>query len=278
VTSLPPRPLILLLLVTASCASQAPSLRLAPSALPLDPRPPPPLPAPASGLSDSPSSRPVALLVRAGGQTARLAAPCRVGVWTTLDRVRARDFVERESWGRLGDRAPRLLARVNDQALEGVIARLKPEEDGSLSFVVEVADVERGAGRTVAMYEGRRVALGEPRRKGYRFVGSAPAGFVGSVARWGDAVEIDVGGPGGPPPGAVRFVSLGEAGFVAGAQPAAETFLEEWEPAEPFRFEADGVERMDYRLIKKRSAAGFRTSAHGVFEGYGPPFVITRDG
>ena len=273
-TSLPPRPLILLLLT--ACAAQSPSLRLPATRLPLDPRPPP-LAAPAEGRSDSATSRPVALLVTAGKDAVRLEAPCRVGVWTTLERVRARGFVQRESWGRLGDRPPRLLARVTDDALEGAIARLRPEEDGSLSFVVEVAECERGAGRTVAMYHGQRVTLGKPRRQGYRFSGSAPAGFAGAVARWGDAVEIEVGGPGGPPRGVVRFASLGEAGFVAGASPAAEAFVEEWEPAEPFRFEADGVERMDYRLLRKRSAAGFRTSARGVFEEYGPPFAISRD-
>jgi hypothetical protein len=271
----PPRPLLLLL--AAACASSTPSLRLAPSNLPLDPRAPAPLAAPAEGPSDSASSRAVTLVVRAGGAEERLEAPCRVGVWTTLERVRAREFVQRESWGRLGDRPARLLARVTDQALEGVIARVRPEEDGSLSFVVEVAECERGPGRTVAMYHGRRVALGEPRRTGYRFVGSAPAGFAGAVARWGDAVEVEVGGRGGPPPGAVRFVSMGESGFVAGERPAAEAFAEEWEPAEPFRFEADGVERMDCRLVCRRSAAGFRTSARGAFEEYGPPFVITRD-
>jgi hypothetical protein len=273
----PPRPLLFLLV--AACASQAPSLRLAPSGLPLDPRAPAPLAAPSEGRSDSASSRAVTLVVRAGGATERLEAPCRVGVWTTLERVRAREFVQRESWGRLGNRPPRLLARVTDQALEGVVARVRPEEDGSLSFVVEAAKCERGPGRTVAMYHGRRVALGEPRRTGYRFVGSAPPGFSGTVARWGEALEIDVGGAGGPPPpGTVRFTSLGESGFVAGERPAAEAFAEEWEPAEPFRFEADGVERMDCRLVMRRSAAGFRTSARGVFEEYGPPFSITRDG
>jgi hypothetical protein len=269
----PPRPLFLLLL--AACASQAPSLRLAPSGLPLDPRPPPHA-QPAEGMSDSPSSRPVLLLVTNGEEAVSLEAPLRVGVWTTLERVRAREFVARESWGRLGDRPPRLLARVEDSALGGVIARLKPEEDGSLSFVVEVAETERGEGRTVAMYHGRRIALAGPVRRGYRFEGSAPAGFSGAVARWG-ALEIEVGGAGGPPPGTVRFTALGESGFVAGAQPAAETFVEQWEPAEPFRFEADGVERMDYRLVERRSAAGFRTSARGVFEAYGPPFSIERD-
>lgn len=273
----PPRPLLFLL--AAACASEAPSLRLAPSSLPLDPRAPAPLQAPADGPSDSASARPVVLVVRAGGATVRLGAPCRVGVWTTLERVRAREFVQRESWGRLGDRPPRLLARVTDQAIEGVIARVRPEEDGSLSFVVEVAKCERGPGRTVAMYHGRRVALGEPRRIGYRFVGSAPAGFEGAVARWGDAVEVEAGGAGGPPPPrTVRFASLGETGFVAGEAPAAEAFAEEWEPAEPLRVEADGVERMDCRLVKKRSAAGFRTGARGAFEEYGPPFAITRDG
>ena len=65
---------------------------------------------------------------------------------------------------------------------------------------------------------------------------------------------------------------------AAGAGPAAETFVEEWEPAEPIRYEADGVERMDYRLVRRRSAAGFRTSARGVFQDYGSPFALSRDG
>lgn len=263
--------------MTAACASSAPGLRVAPSTLPLDPRPPP-LSTPAEGRSDSPSSRPIALVVRAGGGAVDLAAPCRVGVWTTLERVRARSFVTRESWGRLGDRAPRLLARVTDETLDGVVARMRPEEDGSLSFEVEVGETERGTGRTVAMYHGQRVVLGDPRRRGYRFSGNAPAGFQGTVARWGEAVEIEVGGAGGPPPpGTVRFVSLGEAGFVAGARPAAETFVEVWEPADAQLIQADGVERADYRLVPKRSAAGFRTGARGVFEEYGPPFAISRD-
>jgi hypothetical protein len=73
-------------------------------------------------------------------------------------------------------------------------------------------------------------------------------------------------------------VALGEAGFVAGERPAAETFLETWEPAEPFLFEADGIERADYRLVLHRAAAGFRTAEGGGFVTYGPSFDITRDG
>jgi hypothetical protein len=217
--------------------------------------------------------------VRVGDRTVKLAAPCRVGVWTTLERVHADDFVVRESWGRLGGRPPRLLARIEDQAIGGVIARLRPEEDGSLSFLVEVAETERGPGRTVAMYEGRRIALGEPRRRGYRFAGSAPLGFAGPVARWGEAVAVFAGeAEDAPLPPGVRFAALAEEGFVAGALPAAETFLETWEPVEPFRFEAEGIERMDYRLVRKRAAAGFRTNTHGALEDYGPPFRLSRDG
>jgi len=209
-----------------------------------------------------------------------LAAPCRVGVWTTLQRIHAHDFVTRESWGRLGDRAPRMLLRVTDQSIDGVIARVRPEEDGSLSFVVEVAETERQANRNVAIYHGARVTLGQPVRRGYRFAGSVPPGFAGPVACWGDAVVIEAGeaAPDATAPrGTARFAALGERGFVAGARPAAETFVESWEPAEPFRFEADGIERMDFRLVRRRSAAGFRSSAQGMFEDYGPPFAITRD-
>jgi hypothetical protein len=169
---------------------------------------------------------------------------------------------------------------VTDEALGGVVARLKPEEDGSLSFIVEVAESERGSGRTVAMYHGRRVALGAPRRHGYLFEGRVDAGFRGPVAAWADAVAVFAGeeteGP--PPPGTVRFAAFGEAGFVAGARPSAEAFVEHWEPAAPFVFEADGIERTDYRLIRRRSAAGFRTNERGAFEGYGRPFSISRDG
>jgi hypothetical protein len=269
-------PLVLLL---TACAAQAPALRLEPSALPLADRPPPPPPPPETGPSDGPSARPVALVVRVGDKTVRLAAPCRVGVWTTLERVRADDFVVRESWGRLGGRPPRLLARMTDQVIGGVIARVRPEEDGSLTFLVEVTETEHGAGRTVAMYHGKRIALGEPRRRGYRFVGNAPPGSRGTVARWGEAVTVRAGEAAEEPePFGVRFAALTEEGFVAGARPAAETFLETWEPVEPFRFEADGVERMDYRLVRKRAAAGFRTNADGALETYGPPFQLTRDG
>jgi len=216
--------------------------------------------------------------VHASGTSVRLFAWCRVGVWTTLDQVRPRTFVVRESWGRLGQRTPRLLARVRDQALDGVIARVKPLDDGRLLFLVEVAETDMRPSLNVDIYEGQRVALGQPLRHGVRFSGSAPAGWIGPIARWDEEIVIYAGEERGtlPPPGALLFAALGESGFVAGRTPAAETFVEEWIPEAPSHFEADGIERMDYRLVQHRSAAGFVTAEGGPPQTYGPPFTFTR--
>lgn len=242
--------------------------------------PPPIFTPPEEGPADSPHSHEVTLVVRVGTQSTLLKAWCRVGVWTTLQEVRARKFVAREAWGKLGARPPRRLLRVEDETLDGVVARLRPEEDGSMSFVVELAETEMKPGRNVDIYHGQRVALGNPERRGYRFGGRAPAGWTGAVARWGSDIVVYAGvAPSDePPPRALAFAAQGEEGFVAGPSPVAEAFVERWKPAEPFRLDADGVERIDYRLVKHRSAAGFSTDDTGVPRGYGPDFTFRRDG
>lgn len=249
------------------------------TSLPLSAQPPPPPAPPARGPFESATSREVVLIVRAREKRVRLHAWCRVGVWTTLQRARTRDFKARESWGRLGQRSPRLLARIVDQALDGVVTRLRPEEDGSLSFHVEVGQVKRQASRTVGMYHGQRVTLAHVERRGLRFDGRAPAGWTGAVARWGGAFAVHLGEErDGPPPGALHFRAAGLEGFVAGSRPMAETFHETWEPADPVHVVADGVERMDFRLVRRRRAAGFVTDADGGTRTYGPEFTFRREG
>jgi hypothetical protein len=220
----------------------------------------------------------VVLIVRAQEKRTRLHAWCRVGVWTTLQRARVRDFKARESWGRLGQRPPRLLARITDQALDGIVTRLRPEEDGSLSFFVEVGQVKRRASRTVGMYHGQRVTLASVERRGLRFHGRAPAGHTGPIARWGGFAVYLGEERQEPPPGALHFRAGDVSGFVAGPQPMAETFQESWDPVEPVHVVVDGVERMDFRLKRMRRAAGFSTDTDGRTQTYGPEFTLRRDG
>lgn len=249
------------------------------TSLPLSAQPPPPPAPPARGPFESAASREVILIVRAREKRARLHAWCRVGVWTTVQRARTRDFKARESWGRLGQRPPRLLARIVDQALDGVVTRLRPEEDGSLSFHVEVGQVRRQGSRTVGMYHGQRVTLAHIERHGLRFHGRAPARWTGAIAGWGDELAVHLGEEReGPPPRALRFRADGLEGFVAGERPMAETFHETWEPAEPVHVVVDGVERMDFRLVRRRQAAGFLTDADGGTRTYGPEFTFRREG
>jgi hypothetical protein len=223
-------------------------------------------------------SREVALLVRVGGRKVALRAWCRVGVWTTLQEVGAAAFVARETWGRLGQRQPRLLTRVMDQALRGVVARLRPEADGSLSFLVEIAESRVGSRRTVGIYHGRRVTLGDPRRHGIRFAGRAPPDRAGAIARWGTVTLSLAEESETPLPAvAVRFSAPGVEGFVAGRTPMAEIFREVWEPADPVPVVADGVERMDFRLVRRRHAAGFRAHAPGRLRSYGTEFDLAHD-
>ena len=265
--------------MTTACAATGPGLQLPETSLPLSAEPPP-LPAPpAQAPFESVTSREVVLIVRARERGARLHAWCRVGVWTTLQRARMRDFTVRESWGRLGQRSPRLLARVVDQALDGVVTRLRPEADGSLSFHVEVGQVTVRPSRTVGMYHGQRVSLSDLERRGLRFHGRAPARWTGPIAQWGEQVAIHLGEEReGPPPRALRFRADDLEGFVVGPHPMAEVFLETWDPAEPRHVVVDGVERMDFRLVRTRHAAGFITDPEGRTRTYGPEFTLRRDG
>jgi hypothetical protein len=207
---------------------------------------PPPLPSPPrEGPNDGESSRRVTLHVVAGEERVTLAAWCRVGVWTTLQDVEAIDFVVRESWGRLQERAPRLLARVEDQVLGGVIARLRPEEDGSVSFEVEVSEARLLPGETAGIWHGQRVALRRPQRHGFRFRGRGSSGLV---AEW-DSVRVWLGDPPSDAPERDGVFVLGDGGF--------EAFEETWRLVDPVHVVAEGVERMDYRLERERRAAGF---------------------
>jgi len=217
----------------------------------------------------------VSLQVEVETEQVLLRAWCRVGIWTTLDRFAAREFVVRESWGRLGSREPRRLARVEDQLLEGVLARLRPEADGSLVFVVEVSRATVEGERKVDHYHGEEISLSIARRYGYRFTGRAPAGFCGPIARWGPGVVVHLGRGEEPPAESVRFRADGGAsGLVAGLDGGAEAFVEEWLPAEPIHVQADGVERRDYRLIRRRRAAGFEEGGRKV---YGSAFQFGSD-
>ena len=134
-------------------------------------------------------SRAVALHVRSGESTIDLEAHCRVGVWTTLQRIRALPFIVRESWGRLGERPPRRLSQSVDDILTGVIARVRPLSDGALEFRIEVAQGYLAETRDLGEFEGRRILLPRPRRYGYRFAGRVPRGHAqGPIAAWLPAI------------------------------------------------------------------------------------------
>lgn len=244
---------------------------------PLTPKPPPRARWPEEGPKGDGAPREISVTVVSGGDRVTLEAWCRTEAWTTLGRRRAREFVVRETWGRLGERRPRLLTRVSDQVLSGAFVRVRPHRDGRLSFRVEVAEARVGPKTTVDIYHGRRVSLPSPRRHGIRFAGTAPPGFEGTVARWND-VAVRVGSGEAPAPGTLRFTADGIDGFVAGRDVSAETFVEQWTLADPIHVVADGVERKDYRLRPQREAAGFRTNARGEPVAYGPSFVFERDG
>ena len=114
----------------------------------------------------------------------------------------------------------------------------------------------------------------DPFRYGYRFAGILPAGTSGAVASWapGPTLYLDQESD-EPPVGALHFRSATEAGFLLGRDIEAEAFLEEWEPQDPIRTRADGIERADFRLRSVRKAAGFRPGADGNPAYYGGPGV-----
>jgi hypothetical protein len=254
----------------AACAAR-PVLPVPAPEVALAERPFAPAAAPATGAFDSATSTRVDARIVAGGRELRLRAFCRDGVWTTLDRRDARAFVVRESWGKLGERRPRLLARVADDLVTGVVLRVRPERDGTLAYRVEVSAGEVGPDRPAGTFEGVEVSLPRPRRHGYRFAGVLPAGGSGRVARWGDAVEVHlfISAPSSGPGRVTAFEAEGVLGEVAGELAEAEAFVEEWELVPPVFVDAEGVKRGDFRLVPRRRAAGLRLEAGGAAATYG---------
>ena len=177
---------------------------------------------------------------------------CREGVWTPLDRRRPTSFVVRESWSRLGGRAPRRLSRVRDAVWNGALARLRPTSNGELDFIVELfeASVAKGAEQS---WQGETIRLPIPEQRSYRFEGRVPAGHDGAIARWGnlevalrDAVEAK---------GAAELTRFSH-GFVAGARAAYEERT--WTLLDPVERDYDGVLQAVFRLEMTRKAAGIR--------------------
>lgn len=264
------------------CASAPERFPVVESRVLLSDDPPPPPGPPDESPFDSANSVRVSVQVRSGRRFLSLDAWCRVGVWTTIRKQVPRDFAVRETWGRLGRREPKLIVRVRDQAMEGVFARLRPNEDGSLDFLVEVAEARIPPAQPIDIFHGQPVGLPPARRHGYHFRGRAPPGWQGAVARWGNSIEVDLGSIpetifGLLPPGAVRFRVGAVEGAITGEAHQVEAFVEEWQPAEPVHVPADGVERMDYRLESVRHAAGFRTDADGRRTTYGSRFEFETD-
>ncbi len=260
---------LLLAALCCSCAASRPVLEVPESLLPLSPEPPPWEGPPDSGPSDAASARQVELLLACGPEAITLSGWCRVGVWTTLEETRAEPFVTRESWGRLGARAPRRLARITDDLVSGAVARLRPEANGALSFRIEVAQGRIDKEAPSGSFEGHAILLPRPRRHGFRFSGTLPRGHAGRIAVWAPGVEVFLLGPGEETAAVLQFEVEGGAGLVAGGASGAEAFLEEWLPLPPLLIDADGVRRADCRLERRRSAAGFRPGPGGEPESYG---------
>ncbi len=235
-------------------------MRVPRSTLPLTAEAPPLPGPPRQGAFDSDVSRALVVHARLGAAKVRLFVIARLDVWTTVHRLAATNFVVRETWGRLGTRRPRRLLQIHDEALAGVLVRVRPERDGTVSFFAEVSAVLPGAPTAVGIYHGARVSLSPPARYGYRFWGRASG--EGIAARWGD-LEITIEAE--PWTGVIstrdvpalrEFRAGDESGMVAGMG-AAETFREVWKLVEPRHIVADGVERKEYRLMRRREAAGF---------------------
>jgi len=246
--------------------------------------PPPPTPPPAEGYPEAARAVPLAVEVVVGERRSRLRALCRVGVWTSLVDLAGDDFVVRESWGRLGERRPRLLLRVDDQVLSGVTVRLRPTDDGEVDFMAEVAGADVRAPEILEEWFGKTVSLRRPRRHGYRFEGSAPAAGPALLASWGESLRVVLlAGAGeddsdGEPPVAVapgvRFAVGGWSGSVAGRAVRVERFVEDWAVVPARAVVADGVQRKEWRLAPDLASAGFRFSGDGGVETWGAPFEV----
>ncbi|MHC4958607.1 MAG: hypothetical protein ACYTGN_09535 [Planctomycetota bacterium] len=226
--------------------------------------PPPDVAFPTTGIPESDASREIRLVARAAERSVVLHAFCRVDVWTTLQEIAPERFVVRESWSRLGEREPRLLRRVEDDVVGGIVVRLRPERDGSLSFVIEASSASVGPKRKVGAFFGADIELALPRRHGYLFVGRAPPGYDGVLAAWPGAVQVG-------------FAEATEtAGLLVGAV-RAEAFVEEWAVADPVPDKRDGIESVEYRLTMRRKAAGFSPDGEGWYKTYGASLDLRPD-
>ena len=194
--------------------------------------PPADVAVPATGIPESDASREIRLVARGDGRVVELHAFCRVDVWTTLQDIAPERFVVREAWSRLGERDPRLLRRVEDDVVGGIVVRLRPERDGSLRFVIEASVARVGPKEPVGAFHGTDIELPRPRRHGYRFVGRAPPGYAGVLAAWPGAVQV---------------------GFPGAAEPG------------------------EYRLMRRRRAAGFLADGRGWYKTYGAAFDLRAD-
>ena len=124
-------------------------------------------------------------------QTRSWGGWCREGVWTPLDRRVATPFVTRETWSKLGARAPRRIAQTQDAVFNGVLARLRPTSTGAIDFVVELVEGRVDSQGSVLDWQGVEVKLPAPIQRAYRFEGSIPAGHSGPIAVWGElSIEL----------------------------------------------------------------------------------------
>ncbi len=268
----------LALLIAGACAASVPLLDLPPSPVPPSAAARGAARPPGRGSYDSVRSHWIVLRIRGPKREVELKGWCREGVWTTLEAVRYESFTVRETWGRLGERKPRRLGRVVDQARAGTVARLRPEADGGISLDVETAQVEGGRPLKVGSFEEHAILMRGPVRYGYRFSTRLPR-RSGAVAAWQPGVQVILGEDAPPPVGAVTFRFGGGAGFVAGAPAQVESFYEEWRGAEPVLEDADGVLFGDFRMQRERRASGFLVDAQGrptAFDGSGLKFEFGR--
>ncbi len=271
-------------LIAGACAASVPVLDLPPSPVPAsaaarsEPRPP------GRGSYDSVRSHWIVLRIRGPKSEVELKGWCREGVWTTLEAVRYESFTVRETWGRLGERKPRRLGRVVDQARAGTVARLRPEADGGISLHVETAQVEAGRPLKVGSFQKQAIMMRGPVRYGYRFSTRLPR-RSGAVAAWQPGVQVvlreqaPLGADRGEARGAVTFRFGEGSGFVAGAPAQVESFYEEWRGVEPVLEDADGVLFGDFRMQRERRASGFLVDAQGrptAFDGSGLKFEFGR--
>jgi hypothetical protein len=223
----------------------------------------------------STSARRVVLHVRAGRDVVVLDGWCRVGVWTTLQRIRPKPFVARERWGRLGARPPRRLHQAVDDLTTGVVARLRPEMNGRLRFRIEVAQGYLAEPVQMGEFEGLVILMRRPRRYGYRFFGTLDADFQrGTFASWEPGVTVSLAEEEVLPPQGwhLHFRGADVRGFVAVKQGGAETFEEERAAASPRTLAADGAPQRDFYFAPPRTRAAGLEWSHPTVRTYGADF------